>query len=55
MKPNDLLFNYTGKPRRHSVPSVLKGIKERLERVGFRVVRFNEKAQGYIAHKPPCL
>ncbi|MEM0199001.1 MAG: methyltransferase [Desulfurococcaceae archaeon] len=53
LKPNGLLFHYTGEPRRHGAPSILKGIKERLEKAGFRVLSYDEKAQGYIAYKLP--
>lgn len=46
-----VLFHYTGEPRKHGLPSILKGVKERLERAGFRVLRFDARAQGFVALK----
>lgn len=51
LKEKGVLFHYTGEPRRHGPHSVLKGIKERLERAGFKVLKFDERAQGYVAIK----
>ncbi len=45
------LFHYTGMPFKHSNVSVLKGIKRRLELAGFRVIKWVEDAQGFIAVK----
>ena len=45
------LFHYTGMPFKHSNVSVLKGIKKRLELVGFHVIKWIEDAQGFIAVK----
>ncbi len=45
------IFHYTGMPYKHSNVSVLKGIKRRLELVGFRVIKWVEDAQGFIAIK----
>lgn len=52
LKPRGLLFHYTGEPWRRGGPSVLKGIKERLGRAGFRVLRYDQGAQGFVALKP---
>ena len=52
LKPRGLLFHYTGEPRRRGAPSILKGIRERLEKAGFRVLYYDEDAQGYVAAKP---
>lgn len=52
LRPGGILFHYTGEPHKHSNISVLKGIKERLERAGFHVISFNRRALGYIAVKP---
>lgn len=51
LKPRGILFHYTGEPRKHGSPSILKGIKERLEKAGFQVLRYDNVAQGYIAIK----
>ncbi|MFZ8783229.1 MAG: class I SAM-dependent methyltransferase [Desulfurococcaceae archaeon] len=51
LKKRGVLFHYTGEPRRHGSPSILKGIKRRLEEAGFRVLRFDESAQGFTAVK----
>ncbi len=51
LKPRGVLFHYTGEPWKHRSPSILKGIKERLEKAGFRVLYFNSKALGFVAVK----
>lgn len=51
LKPGGVMFHYTGEPRRHGAPSILKGIKERLTRAGF-ITYFDERAQGFICIKP---
>lgn len=51
LKPRGILFHYTGEPRKHGPPSILKGIKERLEKSGFRVLYFDSKALGFIVVK----
>lgn len=55
LKPRGVLFHYTGEPRRHGSPSILKGVKRRLEEAGFRVLRFDEKALGFVAVKTSLL
>jgi len=55
LKPRGVLFHYTGEPRRHGSPSILKGIKRRLEKAGFRILRFDEKALGFVAVKTSLL
>lgn len=52
LKPGGVLYHYTGEPRRHGTPSIVKGIGERLHRVGFHPVIYRSEAQGYIAYKP---
>lgn len=52
MKPRGILFHYTGEPRKHGGPSILKGIKTRLEKAGLRVLYYDENALGYVAVKP---
>jgi len=51
LRRNGRLFHYTGTPFKHSNVSLLKGIKRRLELVGFHVIRWDEEAQGFIAVK----
>lgn len=51
LKPAGILFHYTGEPRRHGAPSILKGIKRRLEEAGFKILKFDKQAQGFIALK----
>lgn len=51
MKPKGILFHYTGEPRKHGGPSILKGIRVRLEKAGLRVLYYDENALGYIAVK----
>jgi predicted methyltransferase len=51
LKPRGVLFHYTGEPRRHGPPSILKGIKRRLEYAGFRVLYYNSESLGFIAVK----
>ena len=53
LKPRGVLFHYTGEPRRHGSPSILKGIKSRLERAGFYVAYFDSEALGFVALKNP--
>jgi len=52
LKPNGKLFHYTGKPGKHSGTKYIKGIKARLERAGFLVIRWIEEAEGFLAVKP---
>ncbi len=52
LRPGGRLFHYTGEPRRHGSPSIVKGVGERLRRAGFYQVRFIPSVQGYIAVKP---
>ena len=52
LKPGAKLFHYTGEPGKHGGPSYLKGIKERLQKVGFIVARWDPQALGYVAYKP---
>ncbi|ABN69479.1 methyltransferase-like protein [Staphylothermus marinus F1] len=51
LKPGGILYHYTGEPRRHGSPSIVKGIGERLRLAGFHPVVYRVKAQGYIAYK----
>lgn len=51
LKPHGLLFHYTGEPGKHSNISVTRGVKDRLEKAGFKVLDFNRDAQGFIALK----
>ncbi|MGB9827929.1 MAG: methyltransferase, partial [Thermosphaera sp.] len=53
IKPGGILYHYTGLPGFKSNYSILKGIKNRLERAGFIRVYFDEESQGFIAWKPP--
>jgi predicted methyltransferase len=46
-----VLFHYTGEPGKHSNFSVVRGVKERLEKAGFKVLGFDGDSQGYIALK----
>jgi predicted methyltransferase len=50
LKRGGMLFHYTGEPRIHR-PSILKGIKDRLSRAGFRVLGFDREAMGFVAVK----
>ncbi len=52
LKPKGKLFHYVGKPRWRRGSSIIKGVKERLERAGFIVIKWVEEAQGYLAIKP---
>ncbi|MEM0505854.1 MAG: methyltransferase [Thermosphaera sp.] len=52
LKPGGTLYHYTGVPGLKSNYSILKGIKNRLETVGFIVLFFDHRSQGYIAKKP---
>lgn len=52
LKPGGVLFHYTGEPRRHGAPRILKGIKERLSQAGFRVLRYDGKTGGFVCYKP---
>ena len=51
LKRGGVLFHYVGEPRKHGAPSILKGVKNRLENAGFKVLRFDREAQGYVAIK----
>ena len=51
LKKGGRLFHYTGTPFKHSNVSLLKGIKRRLELVGFHVIKWDEEAQGFVAVK----
>jgi len=52
VKPGGILFHYTGLPGFKSNYSILKGIKNRLEKAGFIRIYFDEESQGFIARKP---
>lgn len=52
LKPGGRLFHYTGEPRRHGAPSILKGIAERLRKAGFYPVFYHRRVQGFVAKKP---
>jgi len=51
LKQRGVLFHYTGEPGKHSNFSVVRGVKERLEKAGFKVLGFDGDSQGYIALK----
>ncbi|MEZ0289773.1 MAG: methyltransferase domain-containing protein [Sulfolobales archaeon] len=46
------MFHYTGEPGKHSNISILRGIKNRLEKAGFINVRWIDRAKGFLAVKP---
>lgn len=52
LKPGGKLYHYTGEPRKHGTPSIVKGIGERLRKAGFYPVFFDHRSLGYIAIKP---
>ncbi|MEM1714070.1 MAG: methyltransferase [Desulfurococcaceae archaeon] len=51
LKPHGFMFHYTGEPRKHNNLSVIRGVKERLEKAGFKVLGFDEEAQGFTVLK----
>lgn len=51
LRHGGILFHYTGEPRRHGAPSILKGIKNRLMEAGFTNVYYDAEAQGFIGFK----
>jgi predicted methyltransferase len=51
LKPGGVLYHYTGLPGFKSNYSILKGIKNRLEKAGFSRVYFDRESQGFIAWK----
>jgi len=53
LKPGGILFHYTGEPRRHSAPDILKGVKNRLLNAGFTHVFYEPSAQGFVCLKKP--
>ncbi len=50
LKPNGILYHYTGEPGRHGGPRIVKGVGERLRRAGF-IIRYSKRSQGYICIK----
>ncbi len=52
LRPGGKLFHYTGEPGKHTNVSYVKGIKSRLEKVGFIGIQWISRARGFIAHKP---
>ncbi len=52
LRPGGRLFHYTGEPRKHGSPSIVKGIGERLREAGFYRVYYDPRSQGYVALKP---
>ncbi|MCD6301353.1 MAG: methyltransferase domain-containing protein [Staphylothermus sp.] len=52
LKPGGIIYHYTGEPRRHGTPSILKGISERLRKAGFYPVYYRGDVEGYIGMKP---
>ncbi|MCD6195987.1 MAG: methyltransferase domain-containing protein [Staphylothermus sp.] len=52
LKPGGIIYHYTGEPRRHGVPSILKGISERLRKAGFYPVYYRGDIEGFIGVKP---
>ncbi len=51
LRVGGIMFHYTGEPRRHGAPSILKGISERLRKAGFYPVVYDRRAQGFVCHK----
>ncbi len=51
LKYGGRLYHYTGEPGKHYKTNLLKGIKSRLEKAGFKVLRWDELSQGFIAIK----
>jgi len=52
LRPRGKLFHYVGRPRWRRGVGIVKGVKERLVRAGFVVVKWVEEAQGFLAIKP---
>ena len=55
LRRRGVLFHYTGEPMRsrgRGHGPVVRGVMERLERAGFRVLGFDERAMGVVAVKP---
>ncbi|MEM1623481.1 MAG: methyltransferase domain-containing protein [Sulfolobales archaeon] len=52
LKPGRRLFHYVGEPGKHGSVSYRKGIKNRLEAVGFTSIRWIDEAKGFLAVKP---
>ncbi|MEZ0393706.1 MAG: methyltransferase [Desulfurococcaceae archaeon] len=52
LRPGGRLFHYTGEPRVHGGPRLLKGIRARLEKAGFIVLGFDRASLGFVAAKP---
>jgi predicted methyltransferase len=51
-KPGAKIFHYTGEPGKHGGPSIVKGVKRRLEAAGFVQVRWVDSAKGFVALRP---
>lgn len=51
LKPGGILFHYTGEPGKHGGPKIVKGIGDRLRKVGF-IVKYDDRVKGYVAFKP---
>lgn len=51
LQPGGVLFHYTGEPRRHGAPDILKGIRNRLSRAGFENIFYDPDAQGFVCVK----
>jgi len=51
-RPGARVFHYTGEPGKHGGPSIVKGVKRRLEAAGFTHVRWVESARGFVATRP---
>jgi len=52
MKPNGLLFHYTGRPfSKYRIKKTVGNIANRLEEARFRNVEWNEECVGYLARK----
>ncbi len=51
LKPNSILFHYTGKAGEKSGKKFRAGIIRRLEEAGFKKIVWNETAQGFRAEK----
>ncbi|MEM4718243.1 MAG: methyltransferase [Desulfurococcaceae archaeon] len=52
LRPGGVLFHYTGEPHKHGGPRILKGVKERLEKAGFKIIKYDRKALGFVGFKP---
>ena len=55
LRPGGILFHYTGQPMRNrgrGLGPIVRGIRSRLEKAGFIVLRYVDDVYGFIAVKP---